>query len=48
MLEDAGASHVVPEELEAAEELIIEVLRLYGMARKDAFEHIQQARNATP
>ncbi|MFQ5777919.1 MAG: cation:proton antiporter [Terriglobia bacterium] len=42
MLERAGASLVISEELEAAEEIIIHLLQVYGLPRKEAFERIRQ------
>lgn len=41
-LERAGASMVISEELEAAEEVIIHLLQVYGLPRKEAFERIRQ------
>jgi len=43
-LERAGASQVISEELEAAAEIIICLLEVYGLPRKEAFAHIQETR----
>ncbi|MBI2956722.1 MAG: cation:proton antiporter [Acidobacteria bacterium] len=40
-LERAGASQVIAEELEAAEEIIIRLLDLYGIPRREAFAQVQ-------
>ncbi len=39
-LERAGADEVVAEELEAADEIIIRLLKLFGMAREEAFRRV--------
>jgi len=43
-LERAGASQVISEELEAAAEIIICLLEVFGLPRKEAFAHIQETR----
>lgn len=43
-LERAGASQVISEELEAAAEIIICLLELYGLPRKEAFAYVQETR----
>lgn len=43
-LKRVGASQVVSEEMEAAEEIIIHLLNLYGQSRRQAFEKIQSVR----
>ena len=47
-LEKAGASQVISEELEAAGEIIISVLELYGLSRKEAFANIEETRSGPP
>jgi CPA2 family monovalent cation:H+ antiporter-2 len=41
-LERAGASEVVSEESEAAQEIILRVLKVYGIARATAFELLRR------
>ncbi len=43
-LERAGASLVIAEELEAAEEIIIRLLELYNLPRREAFAQVQASR----
>ncbi|MDA2913434.1 cation:proton antiporter [Acidobacteriia bacterium AH_259_A11_L15] len=43
-LERAGASQIISEEMEAAEEIIIHLLGHYGFSRKDAYEQLEAAR----
>jgi CPA2 family monovalent cation:H+ antiporter-2 len=43
-LEAAGASQVISEELEAAEEIIIRLLQLYNIPRREAFAQVQVER----
>ncbi|MFQ5927807.1 MAG: cation:proton antiporter, partial [Terriglobia bacterium] len=43
-LKRAGASHVVAEEMRAAEEIIICLLSLFGVPRREAFEQIHKVR----
>jgi len=45
-LERVGASQVISEELEAAEEINIRLLELFGRTRREAFEEIHHARLA--
>jgi len=44
-LERAGASQVISEELEAAEEIIIRLLELYNIPRREAFAQVQVQRS---
>ncbi|MGH9777285.1 MAG: cation:proton antiporter [Candidatus Acidiferrales bacterium] len=44
-LERAGASQVISEELEAAEEIIIRLLQLYNIPRREAFAEVQVQRS---
>jgi CPA2 family monovalent cation:H+ antiporter-2 len=44
-LETAGASQVISEELEAAEEIIIRLLQLYNIPRREAFAQVQVERS---
>lgn len=44
MLERAGASQVIAEEMEAAETIMINLLELYGMPRKEAFRRAHAIR----
>jgi CPA2 family monovalent cation:H+ antiporter-2 len=46
-LERAGASQVISEELEAAEEIIIRLLQLYNIPRREAFAEVQLERAET-
>lgn len=42
----AGATQIVSEELEAAEEIIIRLLHIFGVSRKDAYDQVRAARAA--
>lgn len=44
-LERAGATQVISEELEAAEEIIIRLLELYNIPRREAFAQVQLQRS---
>ncbi|MCI0656164.1 MAG: NAD-binding protein, partial [Acidobacteria bacterium] len=44
-LERAGASQIISEELEAAEEIIIRLLQLYNIPRREAFAEVQLERS---
>ncbi len=46
-LERAGASHIVSEEMEAAEEIIIHLLHIFGIPRREAYEQVRAARAET-
>jgi CPA2 family monovalent cation:H+ antiporter-2 len=46
-LEQAGASLVVSEELEAAEEIIIRLLEFFGVPRREAFAQVEETRTET-
>lgn len=43
-LQAAGASQVISEEMEAAEEIVVRTLNLYGVSRHQAFEQLQKLR----
>lgn len=45
-LQRAGAHHVVAEEMEAAEEIIVRLLQLFGLGRREAFEQVIEAARA--
>jgi CPA2 family monovalent cation:H+ antiporter-2 len=46
-LESAGANQVVSEEMEAAQEIIIRLLQLFGLPRKEAFAYVAETSERT-